>query len=131
MFNPGKALGRVLVGSLFIYGGQNALKHKEYLAPNMVEPKREQLKLDKLPMTSHQLVQANGVGMVALGSALALGIRPQLAALGLLGLLTPTTLAGHAFWEIDDPQAKNQQMTSFFGNVAAAGGLLTIASTSK
>lgn len=131
MFNPGKMLGRALVGSLFVYGGQNALKHKEYLAPNVVEPKREQLKLNALPATAEQLVQANGIGMVALGSTLALGIAPRLSALGLLGMIVPTTLAGHAFWELDDPQAKNQQMTAFFGNLAAAGGLITIASSSK
>lgn len=129
MFNPGKTLGRALVGALFVYGGQNAMKHKSYLAPNVVEPKREALKLNALPATSEQLIQANGIGMIALGSTMALGIAPRLSALGLLGMLVPTTLAGHAFWELEDPQAKNQQMTAFFGNLAAAGGLITIAST--
>lgn len=128
MFNPGKALGQALVGSLFIYGGQNALKHTKHLAP-MIDGKRKEYNLEAIPADSEQLVQANGAGMVALGSALALGIKPRMASLGLLGMLTATTLAAHDFWNIEDPQTRNQQMTAFFGNVAAAGGLITIATT--
>lgn len=129
MFNPGKALGRALIGSLFIYGGQNALKHRTHIAP-MIDGKREKLGLtEQVPATSEQLVQANGAGMVALGSALALGIKPRLASMGLLGMLGATTFAAHDFWNIEDPQQRNQQMTAFFGNLAAAGGLVNVISS--
>ena len=79
--------------------------------------------------TSEQLVQANGAGMIALGSAMALGFKPRLSALALLPMLAATTVSAHNFWDIEDPQAKNQQMTAFFGNLAAAGGLVTVATT--
>jgi hypothetical protein len=33
-------------------------------------------------------------------------VKPKLSALTLLGLLAPTTLAGHAFWEESDPKVQ-------------------------
>lgn len=129
MVNPGKALGRALIGSLFIYGGQNALKNRQYLT-GMIDQAQETYGVnEKVPATSEQLIQANGAGMVALGSALALGIKPNLSAIGLLCMLSATTVAAHDFWNLEDPQARNQQMTAFFGNVAAAGGLITLLTT--
>ena len=84
----------------------------------------------QLPLTSEQLIQANGAGMIALGAAMGLGIKSRLAAIGLLPLLAATTVSAHNFWDIkDDPQARNQQMTAFFGNLAAAGGLVTVIMT--
>lgn len=129
MLNPGKALGRALIGSLFVYGGQNALKNRAHLAP-VVDGAQERFGLKgQVPATSEQLVQANGAGMIALGSAMALGFKPRLSALALLPMLAATTVSAHNFWDIEDPQAKNQQMTAFFGNLAAAGGLVTVATT--
>ena len=40
MFNPGKALGRAMVGSLFVYGGQNAIKNRAHLVP-MIDAAQE------------------------------------------------------------------------------------------
>lgn len=129
MFNPGKALGRAMVGSLFVYGGQNAIKNRAHLVP-MIDAAQERYGLKgQLPLTSEQLIQANGAGMVALGSTLALGIKPNLSAIGLLGMIGVTTAAAHDFWNLEDPQERNEQMTKFFGNVVAAGGLITLLST--
>ena len=130
MFNPGKALGRAMIGSLFVYGGQNAIKNRAHLVP-MIDAAQERYGLKgQLPLTSEQLIQANGAGMIALGAAMGLGIKSRLAAIGLLPLLTATTVSAHNFWDIkDDPQARNQQMTAFFGNLAAAGGLVTVIMT--
>lgn len=130
MFNPGKALGRAMIGSLFVYGGQNAIKNRQYLVP-MIDGAQERFGIKgQVPVSSEQLIQANGAGMVALGGAMALGIKSRLAALGLLPMLAATTVSAHNFWDIkDDPQARNQQMTAFFGNLAAAGGLVTVATT--
>ena len=37
---------------------------------------------------------------------------------------TPTTLAGHAYWTIEDPAARKQQRIQFHKNMAMIGGLL-------
>lgn len=129
MVNPGKALGRALIGSLFIYGGRNALLNRQHLT-GLIDNAQETYGVkEKVPATSEQLIQANGAGMVALGSTLALGIKPNLSAIGLLGMIGVTTAAAHDFWNLEDPQERNEQMTKFFGNVAAAGGLITLLST--
>jgi putative oxidoreductase len=48
----------------------------------------------------------------------------RLAALALAGSLIPTTLAGHAYWEHDDPTARKLQRIQFHKNMAMIGGLL-------
>lgn len=71
-------------------------------------------------------VRLNGAAMVAGGAALASGVLPRTAALGLAASLVPTTLAGHAFWLIEDPQTRNAQRTQALKNLAMIGGLLAV-----
>ena len=71
----------------------------------------------------------NGAGMMAAGSAMALGILPRVSALSLVGLLIPTTIVGHPFWKETEDAAKQTQMTSFASNTAVAGGLLMVAAS--
>jgi len=73
------------------------------------------------------MVVVNSVAHVAGGVAMALGIFPRLAAAGLAASLVPTTLAGHRFWETEDEQARNQQITHFLKNLGLIGGLLAVA----
>ncbi|MDN5797497.1 MAG: DoxX family membrane protein [Intrasporangium sp.] len=72
-------------------------------------------------------VRVNGGAMVAGGAALALGMLPGAAALGLVASLVPTTIAGHAFWKVDDPKARATQRTQVLKNIGLAGGLLAVA----
>ena len=73
------------------------------------------------------MVVVNSVAHVVGGVAMALGIFPRLAAAGLAASLVPTTLAGHRFWEMEDEQARNQQITQFLKNLGLIGGLLAVA----
>jgi uncharacterized membrane protein YphA (DoxX/SURF4 family) len=83
-----------------------------------------------LPLPEPELmVRINGGLMVVGGAALALGIKPRLAALGLAATLVPTTYVGHQFWTQTDPAAKRNQQVHFNKNVAIMGGLLTYALT--
>lgn len=75
------------------------------------------------------LVRANGAAMVIGGAALTLGIKPRLAALGLIASLIPTTVVGHAFWDQDDPVAAKMQRIQFLKNLGLAGGLLAVTAT--
>ena len=67
--------------------------------------------------------------MVQLGAGgmLAAGILPRLAALALAMSVVPTTVAGHRFWEIEDPVQRARQRTQFLKNTAILGGLLLAA----
>jgi uncharacterized membrane protein YphA (DoxX/SURF4 family) len=87
------------------------------VAPKIAEPLG-------LPTDTEQLVRLNGVAQVVAGTTLALGWFPRISALVLAGSLVPTTLAGHRFWEEDDPKARAQQTTHFLKNIGLLGGLL-------
>ena len=64
-----------------------------------------------------------GVKIVA-GTMLAFGKFPRLASTALAASLIPTTLAGHRFWEEDDPEVRAQQQIHFLKNLGLLGGLL-------
>jgi putative oxidoreductase len=77
-----------------------------------------------LPDDDETIVRASGMLMTVAGTALAAGLAPRLSALVLAGLLAPTTMAGHAFWKIEDPAARKAQRVQFHKNLAMIGGLL-------
>jgi uncharacterized membrane protein YphA (DoxX/SURF4 family) len=68
---------------------------------------------------------------VAAGSALALGVYPQWAAVGLLVFLVPTTFVAHAFWSAAATPLFTVQLVNFLKNVCMWGGLLFVASTAN
>lgn len=71
-------------------------------------------------------VRANAVLHVAAGGLLAIGVARRPAALALACSLVPTTVAGHAYWEQEDPMQRAQQRLHFNKNLAILGGLLTV-----
>ena len=79
-----------------------------------------------LPDDDELLVRANAAVMVVAGALLAVGKAPRLSALALAGSLIPTTLAGHSYWKLEDPQARKAQRIQFHKNLALLGGLLFI-----
>ncbi len=120
-----------MLAGMFIYGGLDAFRNPkskarraEAVAPAIAEAAG-------VDADTVQLVQINGAAQVGAGVALALGVMPRLAALTLAGSLIPTTLAGHRFWEEEDPAARAQQTTHFLKNVAMLGGLLMVVSEGR
>ena len=72
-------------------------------------------------------VRFNGAAMALGGLGLASGVLPRAAAGGLVVSLIPTTLAGHAYWNHTDPQARKANRTQLLKNLGLIGGLLAIA----
>lgn len=130
MATASRFLGRALFAPLFYAGARNALNHADGVA-GLIDKRRAQVGLEGLPVASKQLVQVNGAAQIGLSTTMALGIAPRLSALGLIGSLVPTTLAGHAFWDEDDEAAKNNHLLQFVKNLAVVGGLVAIAGTPK
>ena len=112
-------VARCMFADIFLSGGYAAL----------TEPGgRPQLVSKTLPLPEPELmVRANGAAMMVGGAALALGIKPRLAALGLAASLIPTTYVGHRFWSADDPAVKRNQRVHFEKNLSILGGLVTYA----
>lgn len=77
------------------------------------------------------LARANGAAMDVAGLALALGRWPRLAALMLAGLLAPTALAGHPFWQETAPAGRADRRPQSFKNLGLFGGLLLVAVLGK
>jgi putative oxidoreductase len=72
-------------------------------------------------------VRLNGAAMAAGGLALATGVFPRLAATGLVASLVPTTVAGHPYWQMTDPQARKTNRIQVLKNAGLAGALLLTA----
>lgn len=77
------------------------------------------------------MVRANGAAQALGGAALTVGVLPRVAALGLIASLIPTTVAGHAFWKIEDPDQRKAQTVQALKNLAMAGGLLAVAAAPR
>lgn len=123
--------GRSLVGANIGYMGLQAALQPGG-RPEVAAKTLDQIrKVVPLPLDDEAVVRLNGAVQAAGGVALSLGIFPRLAAAGLIASLVPTTLAGHDFWEHDDPDARQGQLLQFQKNAALVGGLLTIVAAGK
>jgi len=124
MLAPLRPAARILTGSTYALLGFDAL-----LAPGARVGQAASVlaairKVAPLPADDELVVRGNAAVQVAGGVLLALGVAPRLSALVLAGSLIPTTLAGHAYWTIEDPAARKTQKIQFHKNMAMIGGLL-------
>ena len=104
-----RRVARPMLAAMFVVGGLDQLKHPSRKAET-ARPLVEKLAPSVgLPDDAELLVRANGVAMVTAGSLLALGRLPRLASAVLAATIVPTTLAAHAFWNEQDPEARAQQ----------------------
>lgn len=119
-------LARALTGSTYALLGADAYRtpggRVDQAGPLLASLR----KVLPLPEDDELLVRANGAAQVAAGTALALGRLPRLSSAVLAASLVPTSLAGHAYWTLDDPQARAGQRVQFHKNLAMIGGLLMI-----
>ena len=121
---PLRPVARSFTGSTYVLLGFDALRapgaRVEQAGPVLAAIR----KWVPLPEDDELLVRANAAVMVAAGGLLTLGKAPRLSALALAGSLIPTTLAGHSYWEHEDPAARKIQRIQFHKNLAMIGGLL-------
>jgi putative oxidoreductase len=128
-----RRIARPLLASSFIYGGIDTLRNPKSRVPGatpiveqITEAADKQLPI-QVPRDVEQWVKIDAAVKVGAGSLFALGKFPRLSALLLTGSIVPTTLAGHRFWEHDDPQERFGQLSHFLKNLGLLGGLLIAA----
>lgn len=129
---PVRGAARAMLSAIFVANGAHSL-----LNPDRLVPKAKRITdrvaplLDKapaeLPTDARTLVRLNGAVQAVAGLLLATGRGSRGAAAVLAGTLVPTTLAGHAFWEQEDPAERRTQQIHFLKNVGLLGGLLLAA----
>ncbi len=122
-----EAIARPMIGAIFVFGGLDSLRRPEAKAP-AAEPVTASL-TDATGLSPARLVMINGAVQVGAGIALALGFMPRPAAVALAASLVPTTLAGHRFWEKEDPKERVGQTIQFLKNLSMLGGLVLAATS--
>ncbi|RBY84529.1 DoxX family membrane protein [Blastococcus sp. TF02A-30] len=128
-----RRIARPLLAAPFVYGGISTLRKPQDRVPGarpvvekIADTADKQLPV-QVPKDVQQWVQADAAIKVAAGSLFALNKLPRLTALVLSASVVPTTLAGHRFWEHDDPTERFGQISNFLKNAGLLGGLLLAA----
>lgn len=124
MLAPLRAAARVLTGSTYALLGFDALREPGARVDQAAAVLAGARKVIPLPADDELMVRGNAAVQVLGGTLLALGRAQRLSALALAGSLIPTTVAGHAYWTIEDPAARKLQRIQFHKNMAMIGGLL-------
>jgi putative oxidoreductase len=128
-----RRIARPLLASTFVYGGIDTLRNPQPRVAgarpvvDAITAKADQQLPVQVPRDVEQWVKIDAGVKVGAGTLFALGKLPRLSALALAVSIVPTTLAGHRFWEHDDPQQKAGQTIHFLKNLGLLGGLLLAA----
>jgi putative oxidoreductase len=114
-----------MLASIFVIQGWQSFESPQQVAPlaePIVRPLRQ--RIPGVPAETEDAVRMSGAVQAAAGAMLGLGVLPRLAALAIAGTLVPTTLAGHRFWDVQDPRERAMQRVQFLKNLTMMGGLL-------
>lgn len=122
-----RRIARPMLAAIFVSGGIEQLRHPSSKVEKASPLLEKVVPALGLPDDHELLIRANGATMVAAGALLASGRLPRVGGLLAAASLAPTTVAGHNFWEIKDPQQKAMQRTQFLKNLAIIGGALLAA----
>ena len=121
-----RRIARPLLAGIFVYGGVSALRDPEGHA-KAAQPVLDQV-ADRVPVeevpSNVTLVRVDAGVKIGAGLLLALGKAPRLSAAALATSLVPTTVAGHRFWEIEDPERRQAEQIQFLKNLGLLGGLM-------
>lgn len=132
-----RRIARPMLASIFIAGGIDALRNPSGKATAAQPGLDQTLALlpnsvtDRIPDNPEALVRINAAVQVGAGALLAVGKAPRVASFVLAGTLVPTTVAGHDFWNVEDPETRAMQRTQFLKNVGLLGGLLIAAADTE
>ncbi|MGY1914912.1 hypothetical protein [Blastococcus sp. SYSU DS0973] len=128
-----RRIARPLLAAPFVYGGVSTLRKPQDRVPGaapvvekIADTADKQLPVE-VPRDVEQWVKVDAAIKVAAGSLFALNKFPRLTAIVLSASIVPTTLAGHRFWEHDDPTEQFGQISNFLKNTGLLGGLLLAA----
>ena len=110
-------LGRILFGATLAFMGLNHFMDLETMAGYA--------EFKGLPAPAFSVI-ASGAVLVLGGVGIAAGAFPVVAAGGLAVFLLASAVTMHDFWSVDDPEEKQNEMTSFLKNVYGAGAALAL-----
>ncbi len=124
MPNPLRLAARILTGSTYATLGLDAARAPGPRVGQAAPTLAKLRSIVPLPAEDDLIVRANGAVQFVGGLMMAMGKAQRLSALAVAGSMIPTTLAGHAFWTLEDPAARKTQRIQFHKNMAMISGLL-------
>lgn len=110
-------IGRLLFGGILALTGLNHFMQSDQMTSYA------EAKGTPLPRLS---VLGSGVVLILSGVAITLGVVPIIAAVALVVFFVVVTPLMHDFWNADNPEIQEQEMTHFLKNGALAGGALIV-----
>jgi uncharacterized membrane protein YphA (DoxX/SURF4 family) len=110
-------LGRLLFGATLAFMGLNHFMDVDTMAGYA--------EFKGLPAPRFSVI-ASGTLLVLGGLGVAAGVYPVVAAGGLAVFLLVSAVTMHDFWSVDDPEEKQNEMTSFLKNLYGAGAALAL-----
>ena len=110
-------LGRLVFGATLAFMGLNHFTDLETMAGYA--------EFKGLPAPAFSVI-ASGAVLLLGGLGIAAGAFPVVAAGGLAVFLLASAVTMHDFWSVDDPEEKQNEMTSFLKNVYGAGAALAL-----
>ncbi len=122
-----RRVARPMLASIFISGGIETLRNPGpgvKIGGDVATDVADAAPID-LPDDPEQLIKIDAAVKVVGGLLLASGGRlSRIGALACAASLIPTTIAGHRFWEVEDPDERAVQQIHFMKNLSMLGGLL-------
>ncbi|PYV58699.1 MAG: DoxX family protein [Acidobacteria bacterium] len=115
-------IGRALLGGFFLYNGINHLREYKKLA---------QYAGSKNVPAPQAGVIISGVALTVGGTSIVLGVKPKLGAAAIIGFLAGVSPLMHDFWNMDDPNQRQNDMINFSKNMALLGGALALAAVEE
>ncbi|HEY0888338.1 MAG TPA: DoxX family membrane protein [Nocardioides sp.] len=131
-----RLVARPLLSSIYLIGPVNALRDPSWAAgeatrvTDKVQPLVRSLgqRLGvPVPEKPETWVRLNAGLQIVAALGLATGRAPRTCAAVLAATTVPTTLAGHAFWDEEQPQNRRAQQLQFAKNASLLGGLIIAA----
>jgi putative oxidoreductase len=111
-------IGRALLGGFFLYNGINHFRQADALAGYA--------KSKNIPAAKAGVLASGGMLTIG-GASLLLGLKPKLGAAAIIGFLLGVSPLMHDFWNMEDPQQRQNDMINFTKNMALAGAALALA----
>jgi uncharacterized membrane protein YphA (DoxX/SURF4 family) len=110
-------LGRLVFGGYFLYNGINHFRQRKSMA--------QYVKSKHIP-SPDLAVTASGIALVAGGASILLGMKPKAGAAALMGFLAGVSPLMHDFWNVEEPNHRQQEMINFSKNMALLGAAVAL-----
>lgn len=110
-------LGRVIYGGFFLYSGINHFKEFD---------KMSKYTASKNVPFPDLVVGLSGALLIFGGASILLGVKPKYGTASLLAFLAGASPAMHDFWNVADPQQRQNDMIHFMKNLALSGGAMAL-----